>query len=186
MTIKTTDVIVVEGQSDVAFLEQFIDAIYVITNGSAVSRETLDYICELAKTHKIIVFTDPDSPGKRIRDLVEQAVGKVTHVFLNKKDAVKKHKVGVAEASKQAVLSALAHELTPKEIQQQGSLTTLDLYDLHLVGHPESAVLRQAMSDHFHLGFNNGKTLLKRLNSLNISKEKIAEYIKEYRHENSR
>lgn len=184
MRIETTDVIVVEGQSDVALLEQFIDAIYVITNGSEVSRETLDYIKELSRTHKIIVFTDPDSPGKRIRDIVEQAVGNVTHAFLNKKDAIRKNKVGVAEANKEAILKALSHLLESKVEQNPCPLTIHDLYDLSLIGQTQSHNLRSRVSEHFHLGFNNGKTLLKRLNALHISKQTLAHYLKDIDNEN--
>ena len=36
-------IIVVEGKSDVQFLESFIDAEFVITNGSDVPRETINY-----------------------------------------------------------------------------------------------------------------------------------------------
>ena len=36
-------------------------------NGSEISDETLDLIKELSKNHNIIVFTDPDYPGERIR-----------------------------------------------------------------------------------------------------------------------
>ena len=42
-------VIVVEGKSDVTFLQEFIDAIFVTTNGSEISKETINYIKELKK-----------------------------------------------------------------------------------------------------------------------------------------
>lgn len=186
MRIETSDVIVVEGQSDVALLEQIIDAIYVITNGSEVSRETLDYIKELSKSHRIIVFTDPDSPGKRIRDLVEQTVGNVTHAFLNKRDAIKKNKVGVAEANKDAIIKALSHLLESKKVANTSPLLMSDLYELSLIGQPNSHQLRATVSEHFHLGFNNGKTLLKRLNTLQISKQELDTFLKEHIHENRR
>ena len=39
-------VIVVEGKSDVTFLQEFVDAIFVTTNGSEISKETIEYIKE--------------------------------------------------------------------------------------------------------------------------------------------
>ena len=45
---KNKDVIVVEGQSDVNKLRLLIDADYVITNGSEISRETIEYIKTLS------------------------------------------------------------------------------------------------------------------------------------------
>ena len=63
-------VIVVEGTSDVNKLSLLVDADYVVTNGSEVSRETLRYIKELSKTRQIIILTDPDYPGERIRNII--------------------------------------------------------------------------------------------------------------------
>ena len=45
-------VIVVEGKSDVTFLQEFIDAIFVTTNGSEISKETINYIKELKKKYQ--------------------------------------------------------------------------------------------------------------------------------------
>ena len=57
-------------------------------------------------------------------------------------------------------------------------LKTNDLIDLGLIGRNDSSKLRKIVSENFHLGFTNGKTLLKRLNMLEISKEQIIEVLK--------
>ena len=77
-------IIVVEGKSDVQFLESFIDARFVITNGSDVPRETIEYLKELSKNNKIIVLTDPDSPGKRIRDILNNEIPNLFHAYVYK------------------------------------------------------------------------------------------------------
>ena len=51
-------------------------------------------------------------------------------------------------------------------------LTPKDLFDLHLLG-PESKLNREKISLYFHLGYCNGKTFLKRLNLLNLTKKEI-------------
>ena len=76
---KNKDVIVVEGQSDVNKLRLLIDADYVITNGSEISRETIEYIKTLSLTRRIIILTDPDYPGMRIREIISQAVPSALH-----------------------------------------------------------------------------------------------------------
>ena len=100
-------IIVVEGKSDVQFLESFIDTRFVITNGSDVPRETIEYLKELSKNNKIIVLTDPDSPGKRIRDILNNEIPNLFHAYVDKKECIKKHKVGVAESNKEHILKVL-------------------------------------------------------------------------------
>ena len=48
-------VIVVEGTSDVNKLQNLVDADFVITNGSVVSRETINYLKKLSLKRKIIL-----------------------------------------------------------------------------------------------------------------------------------
>ena len=85
-------VIVVEGKTDVAFLNEFIDAEFVITNGSDVPQSTIDYLKHVSQTRKIYVLTDPDSPGKRIRDLLDSQINGLRHCFLNKINCIKNGK----------------------------------------------------------------------------------------------
>ena len=64
-------IIVVEGKTDVAFLSEFIDAEFVITNGSEIPQKTIEYLQKSSENRDIFVLTDPDSPGKRIRDILD-------------------------------------------------------------------------------------------------------------------
>jgi len=175
-TIK--EVIVVEGRTDVVFLEAFLDAEIVSTNGSDVPRETIEYIHTLSKTKKIIVLTDPDSPGKRIRDILDKEIPGLSHAFVPKAKAIKKHKVGIAESSPEEVMKALEHLVTFDK-ESLGTLTMEDLFELQLVGNKDSLKIREFVSQKFHLGFANGKTILKRLNCLKITRKEIAETLKE-------
>ncbi len=90
-------IIVVEGKTDVSVLSSFLDAEYVITNGSAIDNDVLNYLLSRSKNTQIVVLTDPDMPGKRIRDIIEAKIPNVSHCFIEKKYAIKKNKVGVAE-----------------------------------------------------------------------------------------
>ena len=61
--MKIKEVIVVEGKSDLIFLKSFLDAEIIITNGSEISKETLDLIKKANETTGVIVLTDPDYPA---------------------------------------------------------------------------------------------------------------------------
>ena len=58
-------IIVVEGLHDEINIKSvYPDATCVITNGSAVSDETIKLLKKLSKNNEIIIFTDPDSPAE--------------------------------------------------------------------------------------------------------------------------
>ena len=87
-------VIVVEGKDDTIRLKQFFPGIETIeTNGSAVSDEVLKQIKKLSETRQIIVFTDPDFNGERIRRIVTNAVPDAKQAFITRKEG-EPHKKG--------------------------------------------------------------------------------------------
>ena len=87
---KIKEVIVVEGTSDVVTLSNLIDADFIITHGSAISQETLDLIKVANETRGVIIFTDPDFPGEKIRKTIIDYIGDCKHAFVRAKDAKKK------------------------------------------------------------------------------------------------
>lgn len=180
-TIKP--VIVVEGTSDVNKLSLLVDADFVITNGSEVSRETIDYIRELSLSRQIIIFTDPDFPGLQIRNKINQEVEGCYNAFVRKEKAIKKHKVGIAECDEEEIKEALENVLLYKEIEiNTYQITNQDLISLKLNGGNGSSNRRDYLSSYFHIGKTNAKTFLKRINMLNISLEEIKEVLDKYDH----
>lgn len=174
--IKFPAVIVVEGKMDSALIASFLDCDIVTTNGSDVPRETIDYLKELKKKRDIVVLTDPDMPGKRIRDILNQHIPGLLHAYVPKEKSIKGHKVGVAESDKDTILEALSH-IVPAEGPAHGTLTNADLYDLGLMGGPDSSARRDRVSAKLHLGKANAKTMLKRLNALGISKKEVEDVL---------
>ena len=169
-------ILVVEGKSDVAFLTNYIDAEFVITNGSDIPFETINYLKEMSKSKDIIVLTDPDFPGKKIRDTLDKEIPNLKHVFIDKDRAIKHHKVGVAEADIDMVLDALNHLYENRD--PLGTISMSDLYELGLIGKDDSFFKRKIASEKLHLGFCNAKTFLKRINTSNISIEELKEALK--------
>jgi len=179
MKTKIDVALVVEGTSDVAFLKNFIDAEMIITNGSDVPRETLEYIKSLSKIKPIIVLVDPDGPGVKIRHRLDQEIAGLIHVFIPKHLAVKNGKVGIAESTSSAILEALKHPIHTNKTTT-GTLNASDLYELGLIGTSSSFKRREHVAATFHLGHNNGKQLLFRLNNLNIDKTALVAALERY------
>ena len=167
-------IIVVEGKTDVAFLSSFIEAEFVVTNGSEIPRKTIEYLQKSSGNRDIFVLTDPDSPGKRIRDILDENIPNLKHCFVSKENSIKKNKVGVAESTKEEILNALSSFVQTKKTSI-ACVTSNDLVQLGLTGQPDSFEKRQKISEKFHLGFCNAKTFLKRVNYSGITIEDIKE-----------
>jgi ribonuclease M5 len=171
---KYPALIVVEGKTDKDLIESFMDADIVITNGSEVSRETIDFIAKAAEKRSVVVLTDPDAPGKRIRDVLDQHIPGLLHAYIPKEFAIKHHKVGVAESSKAVIEEALAH-LVPSSNAPKSDITMEDLYGLGLMGNENSSQIRHGIELKLHLGHTNGKVFLKRCKQLGLTKKDLEE-----------
>lgn len=83
---KFKQIIVVEGRDDTKRLhEAFGDVDTIETRGSAISEKTLALIKKAQATRGVIVLTDPDFPGEKIRKTISAAVPGVTHAFYRAK-----------------------------------------------------------------------------------------------------
>ena len=172
------NVIVCEGYHDLEKIKKAMpDVECVVTDGSKVSEETIKLIKKLSINSNIIIFTDPDYPGERIRTIVSEAVPSAKHAFIKKDICISNNhkKVGVEHASIEEIKKSLETLLVPTT--KSDELTNNDLYDLKLNGDVNSAKLRDKISDKLNIGKPNAKTFLKRLNLVGISKKELEELI---------
>ena len=63
--MKLKEIIVVEGKDDTTAIKRAVDADTIETNGSAISEDTIEKIKLAQHTRGVIIFTDPDFPGKK-------------------------------------------------------------------------------------------------------------------------
>lgn len=157
-------VIVVEGKNDVSFLSSFINSEYVILNGYDMPKNTLEYLSHIRKGRQIILLTDPDEAGAKIRERFLNLGISCETVLLDYKKCNKNNKHGVAECDKAEVLEKLSKFLK-EEPQNFGVLQTKDLEILGLISDKN---LCDYVKFILHLGECNTKTLLKRLNYNNV------------------
>ena len=172
--MKIKEVIVVEGHSDTAKLKSLVDCDTLETGGSSLDEATLDLIAAAAKSRGIIVFTDPDYPGMQIRNKIVKRIGNCRHAFVNKQDAIAHGKVGIAEATPQAILEALQDAITLDD--QKKSLTWDEFINLDIMG---NKARRLYLYDYFKLGYGNVKTLYKRLNMMGVTAAMIQASLEE-------
>ena len=82
--MKIREVIVVEGKDDTAAINRAMPADTIETNGSAINEATIEMIKLAQKNRGVIIFTDPDFPGEKIRKTISQRVPGCMHAFIDK------------------------------------------------------------------------------------------------------
>lgn len=175
--LHLNELIVVEGKTDIDFLSSFIEADFYSVNGSAISSKDISLLKEIEKNRPIIILTDPDFPGKKIREILNSNLTNVYNAYVRKEFSIKNHKVGVAESTINEVLLAL-NNLKKFETNVNSDLTMNDLYELNLNGSKNSKQLRKTICDYLHIEYLNAKQLLKKLKMLGLNKNDLMEIIK--------
>lgn len=175
--MKINEVIVVEGKNDSNVLKSYLECDTIETHGTNVNAETLAFIRQAQAKRGVIIFTDPDAPGEKIRSIINDQIKGCKNAFIEKKKAKTDKKVGVEHASKEDILEALSHLMTFQE--GLNTLSYEEFIELGFTGHPKSAQLREKLGVKLFIGKPNAKTLFKRLNMLQLHKEDILAYLKE-------
>lgn len=177
MKLHIEELIVVEGKNDTNILKKYLDCDTIETNGSALSEDVIARI-QLAKERRgVIIFTDPDYPGEKIRKTIDREVPGCKHAFLSKEEAVsiQRKKVGVEHASEKSIVDAIlqSRPTTEKGSRETILITRDDLMQFGLLAGEGSRIKREMLAKHLNIGFTNGKQLLKRLNQFQITKEEL-------------
>ncbi|RZI48643.1 ribonuclease M5 [Lactococcus kimchii] len=182
---KIDKVIVVEGRDDTANLKRFFDCDTYETGGSSIDDADLERLKILQEKRGIIVFTDPDFQGERIRKIIMQAVPEAQHAFLNRSEARPKGKgsLGIEHANFDDLKKALTEVLGGEKMLTENSsvnLTQAELMKFGLVMASDSRKRREYLCEHLRIGYANGKQIEKRLNMFGISKQQIEQVMKHY------
>ncbi|MDF7638298.1 ribonuclease M5 [Lactobacillus sp. ESL0791] len=182
---KFNAVVVVEGKDDTIRLKQFFPGIETIeTNGSDVPKTVLTELRQLAQTRAIIIFTDPDLNGERIRRIVSKAVPSAKQAFITRKEGEPQKRgnsLGVEHASKAALSRALSdlHEVTdtPTDLTKENYLS------LGLGAGHNARKLREQVGIILNIGYGNSKQFFQRLKTFGITFSKLQAVVKEAKNE---
>lgn len=178
------EMIVVEGKSDTIAIQRAVDAYTIETGGSAINQEIIDRIKLAQSLRGVIVFTDPDHAGERLRKIISQQVPGCKHAFLPREQATYRGEIGIEHASKEHILDALQHVKT--EMNQGFSEITLeDLLNAELVNGNHAASRRLKVGKILGIGYCNGKQFLKRCHMFQITRAHFESAIEEINAERS-
>lgn len=171
------EVIVVEGRDDISAIKRAVDADVIAVGGFGINKKVIDKIIDAQKRRGVIVFTDPDFAGEKIRRIITKRVKGVKHARITQKEGTKEDDIGVENASPEAIIRALknAKYETKEKVQQ---FTIHDMMFFKLTADIKAKERRDAVGRELGIGYANSTQFLNRLNNFSISKEELVEAFK--------
>ena len=185
--LKLKQAVIVEGRYDKARLSTLVDALIVTTEGFDIfrDREKLQFIRTLAERDGIIILTDSDAAGFRIRSYIAGAVdpSRIIHVYIpdilgkerRKASPSAEGKLGVEGIPLELLLEALQRAGVDVETSvpvgqqkiQGRPVTGADLMEWGIIGGDNSSALRKQLLRKLKLPARmNPKALLRVVNTL--------------------
>ena len=164
--IKIDRVVIVEGRYDKIKLSSVIDGIIIETDGFGIfnNKEKQKLIRKLAETKGILILTDSDSAGFKIRSFIRGIVPseQIKHAYIpdifgkekRKSEPSKEGKLGVEGVKIQVIIDALEKAgvlCEETEKTERREITKLDLYEDGLSGRADSDALRKKLLFHLQL-----------------------------------
>lgn len=183
--IRLNEAVVVEGKYDKIKLASVVDAVIIVTNGFRIFKdgEKLALIRYYAEKTGIIILTDSDSAGRKIRGYIKGAVknGTVKNVHIpdifgkerRKEKPSAEGKLGVEGIDKEVLLEAFRRAgITSSERKAAPDITKAVMFESGLSGGRDSSILRKKLQKRLGLPelLSTG-ALLEVLNTMMTAKE---------------
>ena len=198
--LKIREAIVVEGRYDKNTLAQIVDAPILETKGFGLFKDPkqLELLRSVAKKRGLIVLTDSDGAGFVIRNHIKSAIPTkyLKHAYIpdvagkEKRKAApgKEGKLGVEGMSPEVLLAALKNAVATIEGESTArgndQITKQDFVEFGLSGGLNASERRKRLQNRLHLPEHmSANALLQALNLL-LSREELAEIVREWDNEN--
>ncbi len=170
------EVLVVEGKMDTVAIKKAVDAETIETGGFTLAPYTLRAIEVAYKKRGIIILTDPDRAGERIRAFLTERFPQAGQAFVPKVDATAHHDVGIEQASAEAIRLALS-KVRCQEIKPRREFSHRDLFLHNLNGAPAAEENRTRVGAILGIGYGNAKQFLQRLNNYGVTRAEFTEAV---------
>lgn len=170
------EIIVVEGKSDISAVKRAVDAEVIATSGLGINENIIKIIKKASENRGIIILTDPDFPGKKIRNILSAEIENCKHAYIPRDKAKKDGDIGVENASPEDIREALKNaraEISDSEEE----FTNNDMIYYGLVGNDNASKRRGLIGDELSIGYCSAKQFLKRLNAFGIAREELEKAI---------
>lgn len=191
--IKIKQAVIVEGKYDKIKLSNIIDAPIIQTDGFGIfkDKELQMMIRKLAEKRGILVLTDSDSAGFKIRSFIGSTVDQknIIHAYIpdifgkegRKTEPSKEGKLGVEGMTEDVILQTLANAgvLCESSPEPERPITKMDLFEHGFTGVADSSKKRAALLRYYSFPERlSTNSLVKVLNCV-TTYERFLEDIKE-------
>lgn len=166
------EVLVVEGKMDTVAIKKAIDAETIETGGFTLAPYTLKKIKAAYEKRGIIILTDPDGAGERIRKYLTERFPRAGQAFVPKLEATANNDVGIEQAAPEAIRSALS-KVRFHEFEPRFEFSNRDLFVYRLSGSADASARRDKLGAILGIGYANAKQLLLRLNNYGVTREEF-------------
>ena len=186
--------VIVEGKYDKIKLSALIDGTIIETNGFTIfkDKDKLEMLRVLAKKTGLIILTDSDAAGFKIRNYIRSAIpeGELIHVYIpdvygkerRKAAPSKEGKLGVEGMTPEVILAALRNAgatIEGEETTSSGGITKQDLMALGLSGGSNAGEKRKALLKKLNLPEHmSANAMLQALNLL-YTREELEQMLNE-------
>jgi len=171
------EVIVVEGKDDIAAVKKAVEAEVIAVNGYGINQESMMKIKEAARRTGVIILTDPDHAGERIRRMIAKRVPDAKHAYIMREEGTKNGNVGEENADSEAILRALASAKAVVE-DLVVNFSSRDMMFFRLTGAPDSKRRRQVLGKALGIGYGNSSSFLSKLNTYRITRAEFEEALR--------
>jgi ribonuclease M5 len=197
--IKLSEAVIVEGKYDKSRLTNIIDAVIIPINGFRIfdDKDTLELIRYYAENNGIIILTDSDTAGFKIRNFIKNCVvnnvknkktPRIIHIYTpdifgkerRKKTSSKEGKLGVEGISDDILIKLFSDAgIKHKEASNTEKITKSDLFLYGLSGCENSVSTRRALLKSLELPeLLSAASLVELLNS-KFTKSEFENYLTE-------
>ena len=176
------EVIVVEGRDDIAAVKKAIDAEMIAVGGFGINAKVIARIKEAQNRKGVIVFTDPDFAGEKIRSIIAKRVKGIKHAYIAQEDGLKNGNIGVENATPEVIIKALENAKITL-VEKNEFYDMKDMFHFKLTGQVDSKKRRIILGREIGIGYGNATQMLSRLNNYGISKEEFIKAIEKIKKE---
>ena len=166
------EIIVVEGRDDIQAVKRAVDAEVIATGGYGFNEDFLKKLKEITEKSGVIILTDPDFAGDKIRRDISKNLKNCKHAFLPRGKALKNGDIGVENANSEDILEALS-KARPISIEKRTEFTQRDMIEYNLTGEENARNRRETLGKILGIGYGNSKQFLSRLNNYGVTREEF-------------
>lgn len=195
--LKIPYAVIVEGKYDKIKLSSIIDTAIIVTNGFGVykNNETVRLIRYYAEKTGVIILTDSDTAGFRIRNHIKSIIpnGKIINLYAPEIFGKEKRKIQPSKEGKLGVEGICAEKLRELFVDaglvnekntSDSPITNLDFYELKLSGNKNSNFYRKQVLNALELPENlTSKSMIEAVN-IRFTKEEFFSLVKKIQDDN--